>query len=535
MVVRNQLILRLTVAFALFVVAEYAVWIGMLVYAYQRGGATASGLVAMAQLLPGALLAPMVAGVADRRSPTVLLVAGYLVQSLGMIGAALALTVGAPPLVVYGFAVLASTAMCAVRPAQYTLLPAVSRDVHELTAANVVAGWAESGGIVLGAVAAALFLDVNHIDLLFVVTAAFEVVCAALVAPAKVPGIAVADDNEFASVLSHWLEGARAASADSRRRLLVGLLTVQFVVEGALDVLLVVIAIRVLDEGQGWVGYLNTAYGIGGVAAGMLTAQLLWRRIGMLIAVSVAALGAGLALTAFSHEPSLTVALLAVVGAARAVLSVSANTLLQRVVPARVVGRVFGLVEGFTNAGLALGAGLAPLLIDLGGCQLAVVITACLLPAFAAAGVGTLRQLDKSATTPIVEVALLRSLPHFAELPASALETLACAAGRTEAEPGRLIIRQGDEGDRFYAIVDGLVATSVNGWPRGSMSRGQGFGEIALLRRTPRTATVVAVEPTTLLELDSTSFLTALSGHAATRRRVDGVVDRLTEADARDS
>jgi MFS family permease len=208
-VCKNELILRVTAAFALFVVAEYAVWIGMLIYAYQRGGATTAGLAAMAQLLPGAFVAPLVAVVADRRSPTLLLLGGYLVQALGMIGVAAALWLEASPFAVYGFAVVASTAMCAVRPAQYTLLPAVAKDANELTAANVAAGWAESGGIVVGAVLAACFLDINQIDLLFVVAAASEIICGSLIAPAKVPGIALADENGLVAVLSDWLEGAR--------------------------------------------------------------------------------------------------------------------------------------------------------------------------------------------------------------------------------------------------------------------------------------------------------------------------------------
>jgi MFS family permease len=210
------------------------------------------------------------------------------------------------------------------------------------------------------------------------------------------------------------------------------------------------------------------------------------------------------------------------------------NTLLQRVVPVQVLGRVFGLVEGLSNAGLALGAALAPLLIDLGGYRVAVVTVGLLLPVVVVVGIRTLRRLDEDARVPVVEVALLRSLPHFAELPATALEALAGAANHVEAEPGQVIIRQGEQGDRFYAIADGHVSVSVNGLLRGSMGRGEGIGEIALLRRSPRTATVTAVDSVSLLSLESASFLTALSGHAPTRRRVDDVARRLKSADVID-
>ena len=133
---------------------------------------------------------------------------------------------------------------------------------------------------------------------------------------------------------------------------------------------------------------------------------------------------------------------------------------------------------------------------------------------------------------PAVQVALLRSLPHFADLPGPALETLASALERVDAAPGDVIIRQGEPGDRFYAIADGAVAVSVDGRPRGSRGRGTGLGEIALLRRVPRTATVTAETPVILFALDSATFLAAVSGHAPTRRRADQVASRWAAADA---
>ena len=105
--IRDHAVARVTAAFTAFVVAEYAVWIGMLVYAYQQGGTTASGLVAFAQLAPGILLAPVMATLADRRSPTELLVGGYIVQALGMAGVAVSLWTKASPYAAYGLAVVA--------------------------------------------------------------------------------------------------------------------------------------------------------------------------------------------------------------------------------------------------------------------------------------------------------------------------------------------------------------------------------------------------------------------------------------------
>jgi MFS family permease len=529
--VRDPAMARLMTAFVAFVVAEYAVWIGMLVYAYGHGGATAAGLVAFAQLAPGIVLAPVLSAVADRRSPTQLLAGGYLVQALSLAGVALSLWTGAPPLLAYGLAVLASTAMTTTRPALFAVLPALARDAQQLTAATVVAGWAENLGVVLSALIASLFLGLGQIGALFAVCAALVAGGAALGAPVRVTGMALADEGRPPSRFSTLIAGAREVTGQPRPRLLVSLLTAQYVVVGSLDVLFVVVAIEVLGRGQVWVGYLNTAYGAGAVAAGLLTAHLLGRRLGQALVTSLLALSVGLILTAFTNALGLVVTLIAVAGGGRAVLAVSANTLLQRVVPAQLVGRVFGIVEGLSMAGLAAGSLLTPLLVGLGGARLALITVGALLPVTAACGLRTLRQVDQGRAVPVTEVALLRSLPHFADLPGPALETLAGALERIDAVPGQVLIQQGTAGDRFYAIADGEVTVSVDGRPRGVRGRGTGLGEIALLRQVPRTATVTAVGPATLFALDAGTFLAAVSGHAPTRRHADQVATHWVTAD----
>ena len=522
-VLTHGAVVRVVAAFGLFVVAEYTVWIGMLVFAFHHGGATAAGLVAIAQLVPGLLIAPLVSAAADRRAPTLLLTGGYVAQAAAMAGVAVALLASTPPIVAYGFAVLASTAICTTRPAQSVVLPSTARVAQELTAANVIASWAENFGIALSAAIVAFFLGTGQIGLLFAFCAALAAIAAVLVSPVRVSGIALADETDNQSGVNTLFEGALVVVRQDRARFLAGLLTVQFVVVGALDVLFVVLAIGVLHQGQAWVGYLNGAYGIGAVIAGALTAHLLGWRLGQVISASVLVLGAGLVLTAFFHTALIVVVLVAAVGAGRAVLFVAATTLLQRVVPAQVVGRVFGLVEGLTNLGLAVGSLLPALLINLGGDRLALVVVGGLLPAAAVVGMGALRRLDKGGVVPLVEVALLRSLPHFADLPGPALETLAGVLERVQALPGEVIVRQGEEGDRFYAIADGEVTVSVDGKAVTSLRRGEGFGEVALLRNAPRNATVTAVGPVTLFALSAVSFLGVVGGHAPTRRRADDI------------
>jgi hypothetical protein len=96
-VARNRALTAVLVAYGVFSATQNAAWIGMLVYAYDRGGAGTAGAVAIAQLLPAALLAPVAAAVADRRSPVGVLVGGYLVQVAGMLATALAIGLEVPP------------------------------------------------------------------------------------------------------------------------------------------------------------------------------------------------------------------------------------------------------------------------------------------------------------------------------------------------------------------------------------------------------------------------------------------------------
>jgi CRP-like cAMP-binding protein len=136
----------------------------------------------------------------------------------------------------------------------------------------------------------------------------------------------------------------------------------------------------------------------------------------------------------------------------------------------------------------------------------------------------TVLRVDRSATVPVVEIALLRSLPLFAPLPAPELEALARALEPLEAAPGTAVVTQGEEGDRYYVVADGELEVTVDGAPVRRIGRGDGFGEIALLQRCRRTATVTATAPARLYALEGEAFLAAVTGHAASSAAADRIV-----------
>jgi MFS family permease len=317
-----------------------------------------------------------------------------------------------------------------------------------------------------------------------------------------------------------------------RLRLMLALLTAEAAVVGALDLLFVILAISVLHRSQAWAGYLNSAYGVGAVLAAPVSATLVGRRLGLPILSAALLLSGALAVVAFGLGLAATVALLIVVGASRALLDVASRTLMQRSVPAQLLGRVFGVLEGLTMAGLAVGALLVPALVHLGGSRLALLGVAAVLPLAAAVGGRGLFGLDSGTPAPVVQIALLRSLPLFAELPAPALEGLAGALTPVTVPAGTVLIRQGDPGDAYYAIAAGELDARQDGHFLRRCGRGEGVGEIALLRAIPRTATVVAHTAATVYKLDRDPFLTAVLGHAPTQRQADRIADTRLATDA---
>jgi MFS family permease len=517
----NRALLRVLAGYGLFVLIELSTWIAMLVYAYSRGGATAAGLVAVAQTVPAAIVAPLVASVADRRSPVFLLAGGYLIQAVA-VAATAAVVIAGVPLAAYGAAVVAATAMTTTRPAQTTLIPSVATTPDQLTAANVVVGWLEAAGTAGAGLLVGVLISVAGVGSVFAVCAGLAVAAALLVAGLQVAPL-TSEQEPAPPVLAGIAEGLRLAVRRPRLRLMLALLTAEAVVLGALDLLIVIVAINVLRRPEAWAGYLNFASGAGAVLAATVSAVLVGRRLGAPILGAALMFSGALAALALGLGVSGTVALLAVAGASATLLDIATRTLLQRSVPPRLIGRIFGLQEGLMMAGYAVGALLVPLLVYLGGSQLALLGVAAVLPLAAAAGGRALFGLDAETPVPVVEIALLRSLPLFAELPAPAIEGLAAALTPIHLAPRALLIRQGDHGDAYYAIAAGELEVMHDGHFLRQCGRGEGVGEIALLRDIPRTATVIAHSAATVYELPRDLFLTAVLGHAPTQRQADRI------------
>ena len=390
----------LELAFAGFSLAEYGEWVAILVYAYQRGGATESATMAVAQLLPAALAAPFLGRALDHGDPMTMLTRGYWLQALTFGGTGCLLLAHAPILAVYATAIANACAVTITRPAQAALVPGLARDGDHLTAINIVSGWMESVGVLAGPALAGVLMAIGGPGIALLAFGAVTAGSAVASRRAAVRGAGRAEPVRAEPVCAEPVraEPVRAGD-DAGGGILRGLAAVrdergltaafavlgaEYVVIGMLDVLFVVLAIDTLGLGASSAGYLSAAFGAGGACGALLAVSLIGRtRLGPpLIAAAVAW---SVALTALGAWPTAVgaFALLAAAGSARSVLDVCGRTLILRTAPEGVRGRVFGLLEGMSMFGLALGSLLVPALVAIGGAEAALAGTGIVLSAVA--------------------------------------------------------------------------------------------------------------------------------------------------------
>jgi MFS family permease len=530
-ILRNSSLRRVELAFLLFNTVEFGTWVAILLYAYEAIGPASVGLVAVVQLVPGAVLAPFIAGFGDRFRRDRVLFFGYVAQLLAYGVTWVGMALLAPPILVVLAATCAATALSITRPAQGSLVPSLSRTPEELTAANGLSGAMEGAGMLLGPLIAAAILAVATPTGVFGAATIGCLIAAALVARLPVPRVTTAateaaGPSDPPAGHDSVLDGIRLAARHGGTRIIVGILALRMVVIGAMDVLFILLALEVFDIGESGAGLLNAALGLGVVVGGTLTFTFVGRqRLAPVLAG--AALASGLALVAVGLVPiASTAAILVIVaGCGFAACDIVGRTILQRATPDLVLSRVLGALEGIDFAGLALGSLLAPLVAIAIGVQPAVIAFGVVLPAGLVLAWAGLQAIDRHALVPVRAIALLRDDVVFAPLPQASVEWLARQTRWLTVETGQVLIAEGDVGDAYYVLESGALAVSKGGVPiRICDRRAEGVGEIALLRDVPRTATVTARDPSVLLVVRRQEFLEVVGGHPASREAAHQVV-----------
>jgi MFS family permease len=499
--------------------------VAYLIVAYEAGGATALALLGLARMLPATLVALFTGAASRRYGHEQLLVASHLVRAAAAAVAALALATGLPVVVVFVSSGVSAAAGAFVRPLHTSMLPELAQAPDELVAANVASGVGEGAaslvGPALGGLLVATIGSAATIGLAGVM---------ALAAAGLVATIRVADHAAAHRSAEHRAASDRAALAALRERpaviAVIAGFGAQTLVRGLLTTLTVVASIELLGLGQVGVGALNTALGVGGLVGAVGSMALAGRRsLGGAFALALVWWGLPIAGLGAWPLPAVAFVSLGVVGLSNALLSVAGYTLLQRSIPARSRTSVLGLLEGVSGLGIALGGLLAPILIGAFGVRGALAATGVLLPVVAAASWPRLARVDDGTIVPERELRALRQVRLFAPLSVAAQEDLARSALAVRFAPGDLLMREGEPGDRYLVIGQGRVEVTQRGERIRVCGPGDGLGEIALLRRVPRTATVRALEPTLAYAIRPEAFIAAVTGNSAAASEANELID----------
>jgi MFS family permease len=516
-VLRNENLRRLELAWGAAITAEWAHFVALGVFAYDAGGTVAVGIAGLVRMLPAALVAPFAASLGDRFRRERFLVSIALVGAAALAASAVAFFLNENVLAIFALAGVVGLASTLVRPAQQALLPSLARTPEELIGSNGATSTVESLGTLVGPLIAGVVVSIADAGTALVFGAGALLTSALLFSRVAVEGRIQAAGTRETERARHLLAaGIDFVARAPTPRTVVGLVGAQSFVRGCLNVLIVVTAFRVLDANAGAVGYMTAALGVGGLVGALGAFTLAGRRLAVVFGVALVFWGLPIALMAPSPFLATALLLLAVVGAANSIEDVAAFTLLQRIVPDDILTRVLGVVWGLAMGGVALGSIAAPALVRLAGPRAALVAVGLILPVLALLAWRRLVRIDQSTPGPAAEVAVIDCVPMLTPLSIAAKEHMARALVPVSVAAGDVVIRAGDPGDRFYIVAEGeleILTEPVHVTARA----GDHFGEIALLRDVPRTATVRAVVASQLYALERDDFLAAVTAHAGVR------------------
>ncbi|MDR6906603.1 MFS family permease [Agromyces sp. 3263] len=508
--------------------AEWAFTVALGIVAYRDGGAAAVGLVGLLRMVPSAILAPLLSPIADRGRRERVLILVSIVRGIATAAAAVVVAVSGPSVVIYALAVLSTIAATLYRPAHSALLPSLCSTGHELASANMVRGLLDSAATLVGPLLAAVLLQFTGVDVVFWVAAGASFLAAALLVRLRYDAPPRPAAPSRPNLIREAVEGVRAVAGNRDLTLILGLAAAQALTRGALTVFSVVVAIELLGTGEPGVGALMTAVGVGAVL-GSLAASLLVGsgRLGGWFAVGVGLWGLPLTLVALVPHQSAALALLAFIGVGNALIDLAGFTLIARMAPDEVLGRVFGVLESLVAVFIGIGAVVASTTIEWFGVQTALIAIGLVCPVLAVVCWHRLRGLDRSVDALDARIGLLQRVPMLRPLPLPSIERLARGLEPVAVPAGAAVFTQGDIGDRYYVIASGDADVVGDGRVVASLGPGEGFGEIALLRRTRRTATVVARSLLELQSLGSERFLPVVLGYTASAIEAASTVDDL--------
>jgi MFS family permease len=539
----------------------YIVAIFVVIYR-ESGNAALVGAFGGIRLLPYVILSVPAGIVADRFDRRMVLLVSDLYRGSLMVVMAILVAINGPTLLIAALAILAASGSAFFYPAMGAYLPALARDERQLGPANSAWASIQNFSFIVGPAIAGIVLAVGSVLIAFVLNALSFIFIAVILwslppsrarhAAPTTAGEAPTTTAEAAPTAAREATAGVSASAPAsgpaadqaplpapveaplKIRPLAGLTVVQLMagfLGGGLQVITVILAIDVLKAGEQANGYLNAAIGVGGLIGGIgAGALVLRRRLGMPLLIGAIVTGVGtIALGAATTLPVALVAI-GVLAAGALIIDVVATTVFQRLVPDELRGRGVGILMAVSTLTGAAGAFLLPVFLTTFGPFESLGVAGVATIVFTILGLAMIGTAADRAPTPYeATIARVITLPLFAGIPASRLEAALRRVVEVPVTAGDAVVRQGDAADRFYIIESGTFTVTQAGPSGGEpvvlrqLGPDDVFGELGLLNRTPRTATVTASTSGLLLALDRDDFLALVGAGGPLRGRLLGL------------
>lgn len=511
-----------------FSMAEVAAWITVLVVAFDRGGAGAAGLAVVVQLVPTALLAPVVTAAGDRFPRHLVLTVGFAVLAASATGIAVSLASSADLWVVLLLATAYTVALESTPATVSSLLVRHARTPTQLMQWNVAQSSARTAGSLLGPLLTSALLVVAGPSWVF---ATLAVMCALTVVGIAVqlpPDDRATSARGLGTVLRASADGIAYAATTPGPRRVIAFIAASGLLIGSFDVFFVAVAFDELGRGGSTVAMLSAGYAAGGlIASAVMRQRATW---GLPTATAAGALLLSLPLIPLGHVAHLATALVFVgmLGAGNALVEICGFTMLQRSSSESMTSRVFGILRSWYFLAVSVGAAIAGFLVTRHDLASLLVWTGATFAVILLIGAAALRRMaTRSVAVDTTAIEPLRTVEFLDHLPLPTLEELADRLDVRHVDAGCVVITEGDDGTEFFILVEGAVEVSTNNVIVDNVAAPYSFGEVALLHECVRTATVTTTHPSRLLVIERSDFLDAIGRTTTSRNMALDVANRF--------
>jgi MFS family permease len=482
---------------------------------------TVVGIASLARYVPGLLFSAYGGVLAERFERVRVLICSNLGSTVCQLGLTIVAAVTAPIWLAIVLVALTATTEVVYSPATAALIPQLV-DEDQLAAANALDSLIQNLVVAIGPALGALLVIAGSPEVAFAINAASFLVGAVLLARMGTRSRPTDVTEEGAAgPLRQMLVGLQTIASSRASRLLVALSLLATLTYGTDTVLFVAVSHQQLHGGAHGYGYLLAGLGLGGALMAPAIDRLAAApRLAGIIVISMAAYCLPVAALVVIHSMGLAVVSEVVRGAGTLVVDVLAFTALQRAVAPELLARVFGVFFALVLAAIAVGAVITAPMIHALGLRTTLYVLGFVPTVLGFAAYPALHRLDRGNAERLAElqprIDRLEGLGLFAEATRSVLERLAGAVVVEKIPAGTLIIRQGDPADALYVIISGSVEVTSTGDDGGArvlrrMEQGQYFGELGIIERIARTASVASLSPCELYRIAAGDFRDALT------------------------